>query len=147
MPSQVVLSPIQEMDALSTTNGGGGSGAGNTTAVSNGGGATALAQSVLSPTLKTIGISNISSVAMPVSPVTLSAVSMNPQLFTTVMKPSTTQPNNTTPLILTDVTHVLPDKEPNNSVANSSNVSLSSMEEKARKINLAQSPKSGEVYV
>lgn len=117
------------METLSTN--------GNTMPITSSHATSALAQAVLSPALKSVGFNNVSTVAMPMNAVALSA----PSLFSTLsMSPN----NTTTPIILAEGTQIPSDKDDNSGGTNS-DVSTSSLEEKTRKISTPQ--KRGEVYV
>lgn len=131
---QVVLSPIKEIEGLSTN---------GSVSVTTNSGVAALAKNSLSPTLKAVGLNNVP-ITMAVNPVTLSPIPLAQPLFTAAISPNIAQSNNS--VVLTDVTHISSDKE-DNSLENSSNVSVSSTEDKSRKVSLSSPPKRGEVYV
>lgn len=108
-------------------------------------GAAALAQAVLSPALKSVGLNNVSAVTMSMSPIAFGSVSLGQQLFSN-MSMSTTNAPTGTPVSLTDVTHLASEKEENSGGTGSDISGSSSVEEKTRKISVQQK-RGGEVYV
>ncbi|XP_065213919.1 bestrophin-4 isoform X2 [Planococcus citri] len=131
---QVVLSPIKEIEGLSTN---------GSVSVTTNSGVAALAKNSLSPTLKAVGLNNVP-ITMAVNPVTLGPIPLTQSLFSAALSPNVTQTSNS--VVLTDVTHIPSEKE-DNSLENNSNLSVSSSEDKSRKVSSSSPPKRGEVYV
>uniref|UniRef100_A0A1B6E365 Bestrophin homolog n=2 Tax=Clastoptera arizonana TaxID=38151 RepID=A0A1B6E365_9HEMI len=137
---QVVLSPIQEHDSHQST------------ITSNTSGAKALAKAVLSPTLNSAGLGNVSMITtaqgtITGSPVAISTVAMTQPLLTSLGITSST-PNTPvitrTPIVLNDFT--VGDKDDSNG-GGSSNTSVSGGEDRSRKASITSQAKRGEVYV
>ena len=148
----MLLSPIQELEGLSTNSSAGSLSAAN--------GTTALAQAVLPPTLQTVGLNSVPAVTMAVNPVALGTVSLgqplslSQQLFSTVAMSSATNKvtpaSGVTPVVLTDITHVPSEKDDTSGNCTGSDISNASsateeISSTSRTVNLPQ--KRTEVYV
>lgn len=113
-------------------------------------GASALAQSVLPPTLQSLGLNNVPTVALGTVTLGQSLTTLSQQIFSTMtVSPTKVTPAVGTPVILTDVTHnVNSDRDDTSGNGTGSDISAvsSNTEEKLRKVSVSPQ-KRGEVYV